>query len=149
MQWHQKKFDMGSPCISFLIFLGYHLQDQSLFQKKKLTGVPIDMASLLLLEGQIPWLPHKKFLPPPKKQKVPLFPPPYLKLLGTNHANDIFYIYKLKTQWFFLHIFYEESNIQKNKQYQPFYHYPIWKNRKLIKISKIFIMIQSMDVWFD
>ena len=96
--WH------GAPLyLIFDILLGYHLQDQSLFQKKKLTGVPLDKASLLLLEGQIPWLPHKKFLPhPPKKQKVPLFPPPYLKLLGTNHANDIFYIYKLKTQWFFV-----------------------------------------------
>ena len=47
----KKKIDIGPPCISFLIFLGYHLQDQSFLKKKKLTGVPLDKAFLLLLEG--------------------------------------------------------------------------------------------------
>ena len=53
-----------------------------------------------------------------KKQKVPLFPPPYLKLLGTNHANDIFYIYKLKTMIFCYIYFTKYQTYKQNKQAQ-------------------------------
>ena len=45
----------------------------------------------------------KKYDPPPKKKDILYSPPPTLKLEGTNHANDKFYINKLiNTRFSFL-----------------------------------------------
>ena len=65
-----------------------------------MTGVPLDKAFLMLLEGLTPCPPHKKNITHQKN-------PPLLQ--GTNHANDIFYINKLKTQkqlYFYTYIFF-------------------------------------------
>ena len=43
----QKKLTWSPPISHFIHFLGYHLQDQPLFQEKKLTGVPLDKAFLI------------------------------------------------------------------------------------------------------
>ena len=41
----KKNLTWSPPASHFIHFLGYHLQDQSLYQKKKLTGVPLEKAS--------------------------------------------------------------------------------------------------------
>ena len=58
------------------------------FSEKKMSGVPLYKAFSLFLEGN----PQQK-----KPFTLPSFYPPSLKLQGTNHANDIFYVYKFKT----------------------------------------------------
>ena len=81
-----------APCEIYIAC--YHIFTRSfapytILIPKKLTGVPLYKAFSLFLEGK----------PPAKKTfTLPSFHPPSLKLQGTNHANDIFYIYKLKTQ---------------------------------------------------
>ena len=71
----KKKLTWGPPVSHFYYFLGYHLQDQSLFQEKKLTEVPLDKAFFFLLEGQHPPPKKKETIPP---QKRPLLTPPPL-----------------------------------------------------------------------
>ena len=143
-----KKMTRGPPITHFWNFIRLSFAGLFPFSEKKLTGVPLDKAFLLLLEGQIPWLLHKKILLPLKNKKS-LFPYPFFEFASDKPCKWYFLYLQIKnTMIFFTYILWRIKH-KKNKQYKPFYHHPIWKNRELIKISKIFIMIQSMDVWFD
>ena len=55
----KKNLTWSPPASHFIHFLGYHLQDQSLYQKKKLTGVPLEKASSDIVRQ-----------PPPKKKEI-------------------------------------------------------------------------------
>ena len=92
----KKKFDMRSPCISFLIFFRLSFAGSVPFSEKKIDrGSPIEGFFTVF----------RRQTPSKKTFTLPSFHPPSLKLQGTNHANDIFYVYKFKTHWYFLHLF--------------------------------------------
>ena len=81
----KKKLTWGPPVSHFSYFLVYHLQDQPLFQKKKIDrGSPIGGFLKDILSPP----------PPQKKRKKsgekPNFDPPPPILQGTDHANDKF-----------------------------------------------------------
>ena len=73
----KKKLTWSPPISHFIHFLGYHLQDQSLYQKKKLTGVPLEKASSDIVRQ-----------PPPKKKgnsirNIQILTSPNTKTSGT------------------------------------------------------------------
>ena len=73
----KKNLTWSPPASHFIHFLGYHLQDQSLYQKKKLTGVPLEKASSDIVRQ-----------PPPKKKgnsirNIQILTSPNTKTSGT------------------------------------------------------------------